>query len=275
MHVKEKFNLYYNNCIKNLSSFQIWPGYFRRRYEEFEKLYTLFPEKLFNNALEIGCGIGYQSGFLSFISTNVIASDIDLGNMVKHSRGLDIAREFIQKNNFNNVEVMHANAENLPFKDEQFDFIYCSYSFQYVPDKKKSLTEILRVLKKDGYFFCVLPTTAGRLANVVPYYSTVLKKIMHIFKKKNTPNDLHISKKNTFQNPVRRSIKLFPPPDNESNSFVNELFLYLPSAWCKLFTKNGHRIVSKSYLQNNRSNKQVSKALEKFSAAGLVLVTKK
>ncbi len=245
----------YNYCTANLSSLEIWPDFYKIRFEEFTRFQKLFPEKKFKDVLEIGCGLGYQSAFLSCISDRVIASDIDSGNMVKHSRGLEATHNFIKKLPVNNIEILNANAESLPFEDESFDFIYCSFSFQYIPDKPKALAEIKRVMKKEGYFFCILPTTAYQLINAKKYYLSVLKKIFKGNKKKIIGKE-KVYNEGTFIK--RRQNKLFPPSDDESNSFISELFAYSTLRWRNLFKKNNHSIL-----------------LEKSDATSVIFLTKK
>ena len=41
-------------------------------------------------------------------------------------------------------------AENLPYEDETFDIVTCSHSFHHYPDQKMAVSEMSRVLKKNG-----------------------------------------------------------------------------------------------------------------------------
>jgi len=73
LSVEDKLFNIYNYCRIQLTNFEIWPGYYKIRYEEFVKYYTVFPKQSFGKTLEIGCGIGYQASFLSVISDKVSA----------------------------------------------------------------------------------------------------------------------------------------------------------------------------------------------------------
>ena len=269
---------FYKNCSSQLSDFEIWEGYYKRRFNEFKIFYSLFPEKKFSNTLEIGCGIGYQAGFLSCISDKVIASDVDYGNMIQHSRGLSITKQFIKKSGIENIEVVNANAENLPFKDEQFDFIYSSYSFQYIKNKDKALQEIKRVLKKDGYFFCVLPTSINRIKATLYYYQTILQKSSQFFK--SSFNKKNIAGKET-EIIIQRKwyTKLLPPPDDNSNNFLSEFLLYSSFRWQKLFLRNQHQVCVKKYTSFSNSNNRLYDFFRnfksKFISDGIILVSKK
>lgn len=280
MKPEEGIDKVYHYCINELGNFEIWPGYYMWRYGEFKKNFTLFPEDHFNKSLEIGCGIGYQAAFLSFISDKVVASDIDLGGMKKHSLGLNITRDFIHHTGLKNIEIVTASAENLPFKDEEFDFIYSSYAFQYVPDKDKALQEIKRVLKKGGTFFCILPTTAGRLGAAIIYYRAAFNKLISQATGA-SKKDKKIIVKHGENNKVEPKFihKLLPPPDNDSNSFINELARYCPARWERLFKKNGFHIIMKKNTafspENSAGNGFFGRIAEKIRSDGLILIAKK
>ena len=274
------FDIYKKSCT-DLSTFEIWAGYYKLRLEEFKKFNTLFPKSHFSNTLEIGCGIGYQAAFLSTMSDKVVASDVDFGEMIQHSRGLAVTRDFIEKSGIKNIKVVAANAEDLPFADEEFDFIYSSYAFQYIVNKDKALQEIKRVLKKDGYFFCVLPTTANRFKAAINYYKEIIKKIPLLFTNNKIGSINKIKIAGTTDKviiPKKWYTKLLPPPDNFNNNVFNEYFLYSPTSWQTLFLKNQHKIILKKFSAFSPETKTVSflKTIKlKLISDGLILLTKK
>ncbi len=57
--------------------------------------------------------------------------------------------------NFKNIKWYKAKAENLPFKNNSFDFYTISYGIRNVSDINLSLKEALRVLKPGGRFMCL------------------------------------------------------------------------------------------------------------------------
>ena len=57
--------------------------------------------------------------------------------------------------NFNVTKWVNANAENIPLKDNSFDFYTISYGIRNVLDINKSLKEALRVLKPGGRIMCL------------------------------------------------------------------------------------------------------------------------
>ena len=57
--------------------------------------------------------------------------------------------------NFNNIIWKMSSAENLPFKNETFDYYTISFGIRNVTNFDKSLSEAYRVLKNGGRFFCL------------------------------------------------------------------------------------------------------------------------
>jgi ubiquinone/menaquinone biosynthesis C-methylase UbiE len=70
---------------------------------------------------------------------------------------LDIAEEMLakarEKNPGRNIEYLHADIADVPLDEDMVDCAVCYSSFPHFPDKKKSLSEIKRVLKTGGRVF--------------------------------------------------------------------------------------------------------------------------
>ena len=52
--------------------------------------------------------------------------------------------------------------QNLPFEDEMFDVIICNHVLEHVNDDKKALSEIFRVLRKNGFAILLVPVDFKR-----------------------------------------------------------------------------------------------------------------
>lgn len=50
------------------------------------------------------------------------------------------------------------DAQSIPYPDQSFDIVIANHMLYHVPDRKKGLSEIRRVLKDDG---CLIATTIG------------------------------------------------------------------------------------------------------------------
>ena len=57
--------------------------------------------------------------------------------------------------NFKNIKWIKSSAENLPVKDNMYDFYSISYGIRNVSDINKTLNEAYRVLKPGGRFMCL------------------------------------------------------------------------------------------------------------------------
>ena len=91
--------------------------------------------------LDLGCGIGqYTKKFMEY-GYDVISSDIS-------TIALNKVKEF-------NDKVVNLDMrETLPFEDNKFDIVFASLSIHYFSDSdtKNLMSEVKRILKKDGLF---------------------------------------------------------------------------------------------------------------------------
>jgi SAM-dependent methyltransferase len=76
-----------------------------------------------------------------------------------------LKEKFSKLNNINYITTdlyesgvsLNSDIQCLPFKDNIFDVIICSHVLEHIPDDKKGMKEILRVLKKDGWGILQVP----------------------------------------------------------------------------------------------------------------------
>ena len=84
--------------------------------------------------LDNGCGIG---NLVEFLPKNEII-------------GLDISRGMLTKAKERMNTLVNGYSQRLPFKDETFDVIVCRALLHHLPNPKEGVTEMYRVLKKNG-----------------------------------------------------------------------------------------------------------------------------
>lgn len=111
----------------------------------FDKINLSSSEKV----LEIGCGEGQlwkNNEDKIPKESEVILTDISSG-MINDAR-------VNLKNLKDNFEFHIADCVKLPYENESFDKVIANHMIFYVKDKKKAFSEIRRVLKKDGLFYC-------------------------------------------------------------------------------------------------------------------------
>ncbi|MBU2638060.1 MAG: class I SAM-dependent methyltransferase [Nanoarchaeota archaeon] len=117
------------------------PASYRKWFEE-EKKYL---QKIITpnaKVLDVGCGDGRS--IFDIIETTQDAVGID-----HDQKAVDDARRKFAE--YPSVKFLKADADKLPFKDEEFDFVICMGTFANFADKKFAvLEEMKRVLKKTG-----------------------------------------------------------------------------------------------------------------------------
>ncbi len=96
------------------------------------------------NVLEIGCGNGRDSIFFAHSGLEPTAIDVA-------PSAVELAEGNIKDAEVE-VRIQVANAEDLPFADNEFDCIF-SLSVLHATNLVKSLSEVYRVLKSEGYAF--------------------------------------------------------------------------------------------------------------------------
>lgn len=99
--------------------------------------------------LEVGCGTGYFSRYLS------------KGVRGVHFTGLDIDRGFIEAalpvHGDNTCEYIQGSAYALPFADASFDGVFSHTFFNCADQPKKAIKEMLRVCRPGGRVTAVVP----------------------------------------------------------------------------------------------------------------------
>jgi ubiquinone/menaquinone biosynthesis C-methylase UbiE len=92
--------------------------------------------------LDIGCGTGNYTDLFQRVT------------LAKHYQvyGIEPSEGMIAKARQKNSQVTfkQATAEDLPFEDDLFDFIYMTDVIHHIPDIRKMFSEIRRVLKRRG-----------------------------------------------------------------------------------------------------------------------------
>lgn len=113
----------------------------------FNWLFTQYEIKPDTHLLELGCGNGrlwvdHFSGMPA--NARLIMSDFS-ENM------LQIAKQSVQHEK--EIIYMVIDVQDIPLPDESVDVVIANMMLYHVPDMDKALSEICRVLKKDGKFY--------------------------------------------------------------------------------------------------------------------------
>ncbi|MBM3148779.1 MAG: methyltransferase domain-containing protein [Chloroflexi bacterium] len=120
--------------------------------------------------LDLGCGSGAFTPFIARTvgeKGKVYALDIQADMLAQLERKL--AKP--ENRDIKNVKLVRANAYELPFDDGFFDLVYMVTVLQEIPDRKRALQEVGRVLKKGG----ILAVTELFPDPDYPWKSTTIK----------------------------------------------------------------------------------------------------
>lgn len=120
--------------------------------ERLNKIIELIPKKEGAKILDAGCGEGH---LLEMISKKVNQKNVNQKNLY----GADITKIALEKAK---ERVTHANfslqdLSNLDYKDEFFEVVICTEVIEHIPEYKKVINELKRVLKKGGYLIMTFP----------------------------------------------------------------------------------------------------------------------
>lgn len=105
--------------------------------------------------------IGYEKLYLHCVDTNEFM--------------LDSLEEYLRQNKVYNFKTHIAKAEELPFKDNELDCIFCFNSIDYFKIDQ-FFRECIRVLKDDGYIFIYTKTRSQNNINIWGKYFPLFRK---------------------------------------------------------------------------------------------------
>jgi ubiquinone/menaquinone biosynthesis C-methylase UbiE len=133
-------NVFLNEAIANNYD-SYYDTLIGKRIDEIEKeaIKSCFQNISRQHVLELGCGTGHWSEFLSRMGFYVTATDIS-----------DAMLAIAIKKSLEDVAFQKADACNLPFHDESFGIIVSITMLEFTDNVQKVLNEIYRVLMPNG-----------------------------------------------------------------------------------------------------------------------------
>lgn len=122
-------------------------------------------------ALEIGCGSGaYTTFFARAVGPGGEVAALDIQPEMLAQLAAKLAKP--EHQDIHNITLHEASAYELPFDDNTLDLVYMITVFQEIPDRDRTLAEVLRVLKPGG----LLAITEWVFDPDYPWMSTTIKQ---------------------------------------------------------------------------------------------------
>jgi len=133
------------------------------QHYRFRRIVSLLGPVKYSNLLEAGTGSGIFLPELSLHCENLYACDIhnhfdSIDNLLKHY-------------NICNYELKSQSIEITDYPDNFFDAIVAVSVLEFVDNLQAAITEIKRILKKDGVFITICPMDSKFLDAVLSLYS--------------------------------------------------------------------------------------------------------
>ena len=120
-----------------------------------ERLRTYWNRNRYRLLMKLSKGIELSKGT---VNLDVGCGENNLKELVGiETIGIDIELELLKVTNAKGGEVQLCDTHLLPYADEKFDAVFCLDVLEFSTRPKNALNEMQRVLKRKGYFFCVIP----------------------------------------------------------------------------------------------------------------------
>ncbi|MBP0724211.1 demethylmenaquinone methyltransferase [Bacillus sp. RG28] len=129
-------------------------------------------------ALDVCCGTGDWTIALA----EAVGSEGKVVGLDFSKNMLSVGEEKVNQLGLNHVTLIHGNAMELPFEDNEFDVITIGFGLRNVPDYIQVLKEMTRVVKPGGKVVC-LETSQPTMIGFKQGYKLYFKFIMPIFGK--------------------------------------------------------------------------------------------
>jgi len=108
-------------------------------------------------ALEIGGEGGLLAGLMAKHVAHLIGTDIVNSQLTYQGDMLALLLAKFLRNGevfpLDKLEFLMADAQDLPFRDNWFDFCYSQNAFEHIPDPEKALREMVRVTRPGGLIY--------------------------------------------------------------------------------------------------------------------------
>jgi ubiquinone/menaquinone biosynthesis C-methylase UbiE len=129
---------------------EAWTGLVRAGYDHYRDglntpaFFEMLPKVEGLYGLDVGCGEGHNTRLLAESGARMIGIDIS-ETFIRHAKEAEAARPL-------GIDYRPASAVELPFEAVSFDFVTAFMSLMDIPETKRVLAEVYRVLAPGGFF---------------------------------------------------------------------------------------------------------------------------
>jgi len=176
----------------------------------------------FNNSsiLEIGSGDGYV---IEKLATQYPNCDF---------LGLEVEGSFYENKS---KRVLQYDGHNLNFLNRKFDIIFSLHVVEHIKDIDKHAKEIKKILKPNGIWINIVPSSTWRLFTSLNYYPAIFFNFFSLLKRYRKLKKESKKKKSKFN---KSPFSFFlPQRHGEIGNFLTEYFYFTIYYWSKRFRK--------------------------------------
>ncbi|OGM15574.1 hypothetical protein A2985_01940 [Candidatus Woesebacteria bacterium RIFCSPLOWO2_01_FULL_43_11] len=122
-----------------------------------------------SSILDMGCGEGTRLNLLAKRAQKAV--------------GIDISRKAIElaKKKYPKLDFRQGDLEELPFRNESFELVYCAFVFEHLESPETALKEGIRVLRKGGSLLIVAPNFGAPNRASPPFKGNRIIKLIRGF----------------------------------------------------------------------------------------------
>ena len=153
-----------------------------------------------SKVVEIGCGTGQLSNFLSRYNRLIVGTDLS-------TNSLKLANDFKKKNSIDNVYFIEMNLFKPCFQENTFDVVISNGCLHHTSNPEKAFSSICKLAKSGGYIVIGLYHKNGRLfTNIRQHFFKIFNNRFKFLDPKNVDSSISESKRyawfrDQYQNP--------------------------------------------------------------------------
>lgn len=119
--------------------------------------FARFPVRDGDRVLDLGCGAGRHTFEVARRGGDVVAIDMDAGELATVAAWLQAMRDAGEIPVDAPARTLQADALDLPFADDTFDVVIAAEILEHLPDDRAAMAEIARVVRPGGRVAVTVP----------------------------------------------------------------------------------------------------------------------